>query len=109
MKKIFAAGVLAIASVAAQATLTFVDGNEFRGFSSLGKMQYLDGVFDGLTATHHPRLEACLRAMKVTNSQMEAIVDHFMSEHPELWGGPMAEIAHSAFGEACSKIGMQAD
>ena len=109
MKKMVAAGVLATVSVAAQANIAFVSGNVFRGFSELGKMQYLDGVFDGLSATHHPRLDACARAMNVSNGQMEAIVDRYMSEHPEFWGGSMAQIAYSAFSEACSKIGMQVD
>lgn len=96
----------------------FVDGNAYQRFGGLEKQRYLEGVFDGIFYAPVIAMKDLPRAVKLhdcavnhgmTNVQMAAIVDKYMTDNPERWGDPMTNNAYAAMVQACRKIGTPAE
>jgi hypothetical protein len=88
-------------------------GNDYQDYSVTDRQRYLAGVLDGiylapqLAQQQHlarvEKLSRCESVMRLTGVQLVAIVDHYMADHPEQWGGSMNTIAYKALADACRK------
>jgi len=90
----------------------FIKGNDYLQFSGDLKAIYLLGLYDGMmfapilavrNLTRPNRLSECIAHMHATGTQLAAIVDQYMTAHPEQWGYEMNGIAFRAMGGACDK------
>jgi hypothetical protein len=117
MRKMIVAGLLASFVVTAHAAGVQVPrgritGNTYQQFSAPQKQSYVIGVVDGLFAspvmamTDVPRalrLVTCVNNAQMTDAQIQAIVDKFMTNNPERWGEGMGSLVYGAMREACAK------
>lgn len=51
------------------------------------------------------QLSQCNEAIGLTDIQLLKIVDDYMAKHPQEWGAPMHDLAYSAIGQICKKVG----
>ncbi|WP_420213442.1 hypothetical protein ACN8ZM_40225 (plasmid) [Burkholderia aenigmatica] len=127
MKKLIVGLALIAASVACHAQNAsrpifvpggFVDGNAYQQFGTLERQRYLEGVFDGIfyapaiamkDLPRSVKLHNCAVGHGMTNVQMAAIVDKYMTDNPERWGDPMTANAYMAMILACRKLGTPAE
>ncbi|WP_156438154.1 hypothetical protein [Burkholderia sp. BDU5] len=127
MKKMITGLALVAVSAACQAQNTsprifvpggFVDGNAYQRFSTLEKLRYLEGVFDGIfyapaiamkDLPRSVKLHDCAVGHGMTNVQIAAAVGKYMTDNPERWGDPMPNNAYSAMILACRKLGTPAE
>lgn len=127
MKKMITGLALVAVSAACQAQNTsprifvpggFVDGNAYQRFSTLEKLRYLEGVFDGIfyapaiamkDLPRSVKLHDCAVGQGMTNVQVAAAVGKYMTDNPERWGDPMSNSAYSAMILACRKLGTPAE
>ncbi|MBM5588527.1 hypothetical protein [Burkholderia pseudomallei] len=127
MKKMITGLALVAVSAACQAQNTsprifvpggFVDGNAYQRFSTLEKLRYLEGVFDGIfyapaiamkDLPRSVKLHDCAVGHGMTNVQIAAAVGKYMTDNPERWGDPMSNSAYSAMILACRKLGTPAE
>lgn len=97
----------------------FVSGNMYERFSPDEKRAYVTGMIDGFlyspalstlakeavyTATH---LKRCIKEANMSDSQILAIVEHYLSEHPAEWGGSMHQVVFFAMLDACKSNGIR--
>lgn len=86
-----------------------ISGNEYLS-SGLSKRSYVTGIIDGIfigpvfSETTGDKsliwwLQNCLAGME--NTQMVAIIDKYMKEHPEEWHEDMHVIVYRAFANLC--------
>lgn len=86
----------------------FIKGSEFKSFSNVSKNMYSMGLVDGILLSPFygvPKLkmekfETCIIGMN--GSQLTAIFDKYLAEHPERWHQSMHTLAFVALKEACS-------
>ena len=87
-----------------------LNGNEYRRMPENFQLAYIGGVFDGVSVmagiSPETRIASCLRSRYhsksgVTTNQVVAIVNLYLSRHPEQWNFPMAAITVQALGETC--------
>lgn len=87
----------------------FISGNDFISWTSAMKQKYAMGLIDGMflaplmSGTDFPRsksLGQCVENM--TNKQVVAILDKYLSEHPESWHKYMHLLAWNALKEPCN-------
>lgn len=127
MKKMITGLALVAVSAACQAQNTsprifvpggFVGGNAYQRFSTLEKLRYLEGVFDGIfyapaiamkDLPRSVKLHDCAVGHGMTNVQIAAVVGKYMTDNPERWGDPMSNSAYSAMILACRKLGTPAE
>jgi len=86
----------------------FLNGNNFRNKSNIGKLYYVMGVLDGLLAGQFldtnddvDWLSGCLNEM--SNEQVRAIVEKYLKNHPEEWHNPMSSLVFNSIIKSCPK------
>lgn len=87
----------------------FYKGNDYRRLEGDQKWTYLTGIVEGMLLAPvfgAPRsrvawLEECIVGM--TNEQIAAIVEKFLTENPGRWQEPMHFLAHQAMFDACKR------
>lgn len=85
----------------------FITGNIYKEFSYSEQRGYIIGYFDGLLASpllHRSNvesddLESCIR--KMTDTQLLAMVDKYMTENPDKWHMPMNILMWSMIQDTC--------
>ena len=85
----------------------FLKGNDYRLLSTTEKIAYLTGIWDGYMfspalggkAKNDQVLFDCLP--NLVQNQLLAIVEKYMTEHPEEWGSSMNFIVFSALPKSC--------
>ncbi|MGS0625834.1 Rap1a/Tai family immunity protein [Ralstonia sp. VS2407] len=96
----------------------YMNGNAYQSFSDLEKRRYVTGVVDGLLMApimamkdtpRAIRLQSCEINHQMTDSQLVAIVDKYMAEHPESWGDDMAGLIFRSIRAACATVGSPLD
>ncbi|ANJ76419.1 hypothetical protein PQH03_29005 [Ralstonia insidiosa] len=95
----------------------FISGSRFEALPAPARLHYLEGLMDGflfapmlaargdLDNTRTQKLSQCNEAIGLTDVQLLKIVDEYMAKHPQEWGAPMHDLAYSAIGQTCSKVG----
>ena len=86
----------------------FIKGSDFKAFGNISKNIYSMGLVDGILLYPFygaPKLkmekfETCMTGMN--DSQLSAIFDKYLAEHPERWHQSMHRLAFVALKEACS-------
>jgi len=88
----------------------FLTGNDFRRLSEAEKTAYLMGVWDGYLyapaiggkSENDQVLKECIPGLQ--SDQLLAIVNKYVRENPEQWGGPMNEIVFAALPKECRNL-----
>ena len=105
--------LLSIGAVAAQQSVFiyhgFLTANKYEEYQEGDREPYLMGVIDGFLAAPAfgaPKkqmawLESCTQNMPST--QIAAIVDKFLREHPERWKEGMNVLVQAAMWDACHR------
>ncbi len=91
----------------------FYSGNAYREFDEGQRWLYVSGVIEGMLLAPlygAPRremswLESCVAGM--SNKQVTAIVDKFMSENPARWHEDMHTLVYSAMIGVCKRRSAQ--
>lgn len=87
----------------------FENGNSYERMNSEQRLLYVVGVFDGLMMfdTNSPgnAVKKCVTDMQTPSGQLLAIVDKYMTDHPEDWGYSMSSNVYTALRDACIKTG----
>ncbi|KWW37565.1 hypothetical protein ACUXAV_000794 [Cupriavidus metallidurans] len=123
MKKTIVAALLAALAMTASAQSImvpqgFFTGNTYQQLTDIDKRRYVIGVIDGLLASplmakgslpRAEKLQRCELAAHMTDIQIKAIVDKFMSSNPERWGEDMGSLVFIALQAACTKLGVALD
>lgn len=102
--------------VSAQGVLVtdgFYAGNTYRELSEAARRTYVSGVIDGIFVSTLfdanfdliDWLKRCVTGMN--NGQVTAIVDLFLSAHPERWDQGMHVLVYTAMLEGCEKRGFK--
>jgi hypothetical protein len=89
----------------------YIAGTHYRDMVESARGMYVMGVVDGFLAStmfggSHPRalwLKSCITG--VNTGQLVAIIDRFISEHPERWDQGMHVLVYSALLDACAERG----
>jgi hypothetical protein len=94
-------GLMVFGATAAQAQrVSKVDGNRLLGYctskSTTGCDAYLDGLADGLEASHHLTRQACI-AKDVTTPQLRDVVVRYIHANPQLREKSAARLTSDAF------------
>lgn len=119
MKKLIAAVALAAAPVLcfAEGVLghpNFYSGNTYLALDANSQVMYLIGVMDGLAQAplmasrdlaRAATFDNCTKTMQITGSQLHAIVNKYLFDHPERWGTQMSILVFSAMIQACEGNG----
>jgi hypothetical protein len=87
----------------------FLTGNQYRAMTDDARRKYAMGIVDGIFLSpffgakkeNLSRLERCLSGMQDT--QLVAILDKDLAEHPTRWHEPMNTLSYFAFIYACGK------
>ena len=97
--------VLVFATVSAQSGAQRFTGNEFRQLDSGRRGLFVSGFVQGmilgagLPKQNLTRLVKCTENM--TYEQMQAIVDKFLLDHPDVWHWHVANVILGAFAMVC--------
>ncbi|WP_206958129.1 hypothetical protein [Trinickia acidisoli] len=95
----------------------FYTGNTYRHLAVPSRQHYVAGVIDGLLAAGlmagqslpsktDLRLANCLGREPMTDEQVTAIVDQFLTNNPEVWEQSMPFLVLNAMLKACADLGM---
>jgi len=94
----------------AQSQTFYMSGNQYRSITEDAQTFYVMGSLDQLrlwllstNPALHARLERC--ASGITGIQLHAIVDAWLTAHPEVWDNAMATSFYQSLFGACEKRG----
>jgi hypothetical protein len=108
--------LLLLVSVLVVQAVEAMTGNEYRSYSVLAKVSYVNGVMEGWTIANHfmgrdgepdVRWESSVGSVarcaekKMTTGQVSAIVEKYMDTHPAEWHYNMAALIWSAMVDVC--------
>ena len=89
----------------------FLTAQDYLNLPTAQQLGYATGVIDGMliaplfgapdNGAQLQLLGRCVTGMRDT--QVHAILDKFLKDHPERWNDPMHAVAFAAMNEACSK------
>jgi hypothetical protein len=89
----------------------FLNAEDYLELSAQQQLGYAMGVIDGMLiaplfgapddGARLKMLGHCVEGMR--NTQVKAILDTFLKQHPERWNDPMHAVAFAATQEACSR------
>lgn len=88
---------------------SFLTGNDYQELSPGGKRGYVTGFVDGVLVA--PVFDAPKQALQwielcivdMSNVQIVAIVDKWLSENPQRWHQPMNMLTFTALKDGCDK------
>jgi len=123
MKKLVVSTLVAFAFLTCHAQSLYipggyVSGNDYMRLQKIPRMNYLQGLFDGFmlapllastNKTKAAKIHDCTTQMRLNTVQFAAIVEKYMNEFPEQWGGPMSGIGYNALIRSCTRIGAPVD
>jgi len=91
----------------------FYSSQSFRDATEVEKTAYSSGYLDGVLSSvllgappdRIERVSACLQGM--TNGQLSAVIEKYVSSHPERWDYRMTILGELAITEACRARGKE--